>query len=98
MAKVDLEHWLSPGLKQELHSLVSGSAIYSPIREDKGANVVRFAAAGKVGCKRFLWDQNRQQLAFKPYVVAEPNGEGMVIGFTQDQIFAPNSTHLICCL
>ena len=87
LAKVDLEHWLSPGLKQELHSLVSGSAIYSPIREDKGANVVRFAAAEKLAASGFLWDQNRQQLAFKPYVVAEPNGEGMVIGFTQDPNF-----------
>ena len=53
LAKVDLEHWLSAGLKQELHSLVSGSAIYTPIREDKGTNVVRFAAAEKLAASGF---------------------------------------------
>ena len=86
-AVVESDHWLSVGLKQELHPLVTGSAIYTPLREDQGANVVRFAAADKLLASGFMWDWNQQQLAFKPYVVAEPRGSGMVIGFAQDPNF-----------
>ena len=86
-AVVESDHWLSVGLKQELHPLVTGSAIYTPLREDQGANVVRFAAADKLLASGFMWDWNQQQLAFKPYVVAQPKGSGMVIGFTQDPNF-----------
>ena len=86
-AEVEPDHWLSVGLKEELHPLVTGSAIYTPLREDQGANVVRFAAADQLLASGFMWDWNRQQLAHKPYVVAQAKGSGMVIGFTQDPNF-----------
>ena len=32
----------------------------------------------------YIWQQNRNQLAYKPFVVAQKSGKGYVIGFTQD--------------
>jgi hypothetical protein len=31
-----------------------------------------------------LWDENRQQLAYKPMAIVERSGRGTVIGFTAD--------------
>lgn len=86
-AQTDGDHWISVGLAKDINVLVRGSAIYTPSRLDHGVNAVRFSAADKLLRSGFLWDWNRQQLAFKPYVVVEPRGDGLVIGFTQDPNF-----------
>jgi hypothetical protein len=31
-----------------------------------------------------MWEQNRRQLAFKPFAVAQPAGAGFVVAFTAD--------------
>ena len=83
-AAVDGEHWLGAGVAETLNVLVRGSDIYTPIRIDKGVNVARFADADELVASGYLWEENRRQLAFKPFVVAQPAGSGFVIGFTQD--------------
>ena len=89
LAQVELEpdHWLSTGLPSRLNVLVNGSAIYSPLRRDEGVNVARFPAASDLLVAGHLWEENRRQLAFKPYVMVRPMGQGRVIGFTQDPTF-----------
>ena len=32
----------------------------------------------------YVWDENRRQMAFKPYLMAQRNGDGLVIGFAHD--------------
>ncbi|MEM9208048.1 MAG: peptidase, partial [Pseudomonadota bacterium] len=83
-ALVDTEHWLGAGVAGELNVLVRGADIYTPIRIDDGVNVARFAAADELLKSGYLWEQNRKQLAFKPFAVVQEHGRGMVIGFTQD--------------
>ena len=39
---------------------------------------------GKILDSGYIWEENRKQLAFKPFVVTEGSGRGQVIGFTQD--------------
>ena len=34
----------------------------------------------------YLWEENRAQLAYKPFVMAEPHGASLVIGFTQSPV------------
>ena len=34
-----------------------------------------------------LWDENRQQLAYKPLVMVQQHGRGQVIGFTGDPTY-----------
>ncbi|MEX0914845.1 MAG: hypothetical protein WDZ60_03040, partial [Wenzhouxiangellaceae bacterium] len=44
----------------------------------------RFAAADELLASGHMWEENRRQLAFKPFVVSQSRGRGLVIGFTED--------------
>ncbi len=83
-ADVDSEHWLGAGVASSLNVLVRGPDVYTPIRLDKGVNVARFRAADDLLASGYIWDENRQQLAYKPFAVAQRSGRGYVVGFTQD--------------
>jgi len=82
-ARVDGEHWMGHGAS-EVNVLLSGRAIFTPIKLDKGNNVAVFEAPEKLLVSGYLWDENRRQLAFKPFVVTQREGRGWVIGFTAD--------------
>ncbi|MDT8408007.1 MAG: M14 family zinc carboxypeptidase [Wenzhouxiangellaceae bacterium] len=83
-AVVDSDHWLAAGVADTLNVLVRGSRIFTPMTRDQGRNVVRFEAADELLAGGHLWQENRMQLAFKPFVVTQNHGRGMVIGFTED--------------
>ncbi len=83
-ANVDLEHWLTAGSAETVNVLYRGSDIYTPVTIDKGRNVINYAPAGDILASGYLWEENRAQLAHKPFVISEPKGRGQVIGFTAD--------------
>lgn len=85
--EVDRAHWLSTGLPDRLTVLVNGPAIYEPLRLDEGVNVLRYVSADELPVAGHLWEENRRQLAFKPYVMTQEHGRGVVIAFTQDPTF-----------
>ena len=76
------DHWLSAGY-DEATALVTGSSIYRPLNKADGVNVFHFAGADELLESGYLWEENRKQLAYKPFVMAERQGGGVVIGFTQ---------------
>ena len=86
MARADVhpEHWLGAGVAPVLNVLVRGSDIYTPIRIDNGVNVARFQGPEDLLSSGYLWEENRRQLAYKPFVLSQPRGAGQVIAFTQD--------------
>jgi hypothetical protein len=67
--------------------LALGPDVYTPIRLDKGVNVARFSAPDDLRASGYLWEENRKQLAYKPFVAVQPSGKGFVIAFTQDPNF-----------
>ena len=83
-ADVDPDHWLGAGVASTLNILVRGSDIYTPIRLDSGVNVARFKAADDLLISGYIWEENRKQLAYKPFAVVQAQGRGFVIAFTQD--------------
>jgi hypothetical protein len=83
-SNVDPDHWLGAGVAPSLNVLVRGGDIYTPVKMDKGVNVAVFADADNLLASGYIWEQNRKQLAYKPFVVAQASGKGYVIGFTQD--------------
>ncbi len=83
-AEVDAEHWLGAGIAPTVTVLVRGDRVFRPITHDLGRNVVRFAGPDELRVGGYLWDENRRQLAYKPFVVDQPRGRGRVIGFTED--------------
>ncbi len=80
----DTEHFLSAGYDDGAVVLASGSQIFTPLDRDDGSNVLRFAAADELIASGYVWDENRRQLAFKPYLMAQPTGRGLAIGFAHD--------------
>jgi hypothetical protein len=81
---VSADHWLGAGVASSLNVLTWGSDIYTPIRLDSGTNVARFTGPEDLLAGGHLWEENRKQLAYKPFAVAQPSGRGYVIAFTQD--------------
>ena len=67
-----------------LNVLAWDTDIYTPIRQDAGINVARFASPDSLLASGYMWEENRKQMAYKPFVVVQPSGRGFVIAFTQD--------------
>ena len=86
-AKVRPDYWLTAGVGENVYAMVEGRAIFTPIKADKGVNAVYFDAADKLVASGHLWAENRKQIAFKPLVISEISGRGIVVGFTQDPNF-----------
>ena len=86
-AAVDADHWLSAGLPDRLPFMMAGHHIFTPLRLDKGTNVVSFAEAETLVAAGHLWEEARAQLARKPAVVVQAHERGHVIGFAADPAF-----------
>jgi hypothetical protein len=80
----DGENFLSAGYDEGAVVLASGSLIFTPLERANGTNVMRFAPADRLIASGYVWDENRRQLAFKPYLMAQETGDGMTIGFAYD--------------
>ncbi len=80
----DRENFLSAGYDNGAIVLASGTDIFTPLDRSQGINVMRFASADQLVASGYVWEENRRQLAFKPYMMAQPSGRGMTIGFAQD--------------
>jgi hypothetical protein len=86
-ARIRPDFWLTAGLRESVHIIISGRSIYTPIKTDKGVNAVYFEEAEKLVAGGHLWSENRKQMAFKPLVLAANSGRGVVVGFTADPNF-----------
>jgi hypothetical protein len=82
---IDADVFLSAGYDNAPPVVFSaGDLVFAPLSQAAGYNVVRFADADSLLASGYMWDENRRQMAFKPYMVAQPAGEGLAIGFTHD--------------
>ncbi|MFY7744269.1 MAG: M14 family zinc carboxypeptidase [Erythrobacter sp.] len=80
----EADHFLSAGYDDGAVVLATGTQIFTPLGRDKGVNVMRFAAPGNLIASGYVWDENRRQMAYKPYLMAQQQGRGLVIGFAHD--------------
>jgi hypothetical protein len=81
------DHWLTAGLAPNLHVMLIGSDIYRPLTRDQGDNVVTFASPRDVAASGIVWQENREQLAFKPVTAVQSVGRGYVVAFTADPTY-----------
>lgn len=86
-ANVDQHHWLTAGLPEQVHSMFIGSDIYQPVRLNHGRNVMSFAGPEELVASGHLWEENQQQIPYKPLLMVQPHGRGQVISFTQEPNF-----------
>ena len=82
--EVDQEHWLTAGVHKKLTAIAYGNDIYTPIKLASGKNVAWFSGADNVLASGYLWEENKKQLAYKPYLIHQPTENGMIISFTQE--------------
>lgn len=82
--EVDQEHWLTAGVHNKLTAIAYGKDIYTPIKLASGKNLAWFTDAENVLASGYLWQENKKQLAYKPYLIHQPMGRGMVIAYTQE--------------
>jgi len=78
------DSFLSAGYDDGAVVLATGTQIWTPLDRAKGVNVMRFAAPAGLVASGYVWEENRKQLAYKPYLMAQRQGRGMVIGFAHD--------------
>jgi hypothetical protein len=86
-ARLRPDHWLTAGAGESVNVMVAGREIWAPIKADKGVNAAYFEAVDKLLASGYLWSENRKQLAFKPLLVVQNSGRGLVVGFTADPNF-----------
>ncbi len=86
-ARVDPETWVTAGLPETVNVLVEGRSIFTPIKKDRGTNAIVFETPDKLLLSGYLWEENRKQLALKPFAVVSNQGRGAVVGFTADPNF-----------
>jgi hypothetical protein len=86
-ARVEPDSWLTAGVPATVNVMVTAPHIYSPIKADRGVNAAYFNSAESVLASGLLWNDVRRQIAYKPLVVTENSGRGVVVGFTADPNF-----------
>lgn len=84
---LDRDHWLSAGTDGEVGAMVSGPRIFSPIKLDKGRNVGTYAAKDQLVLSGLVWDEAKEPLARKAFLIEQPTGRGHVIAFAEDPNF-----------
>lgn len=83
-AKLDLDHWLSAGIDQQVNALVTGSNVFSLLKLNQGRNVAVYLGPDEILASGFLWEGSVEQMAYKPLLMVQQHGRGMAIGFTAD--------------
>lgn len=84
---LDLEHWLSAGQDGELQVMLEGQRVFTPIRLDRGRNVGVYTPKDKLVASGLVWEEARDQLAQKAFLIYQPLGQGHVIAFAEDPNF-----------
>lgn len=81
---LDPEHWLSAGTDGEVHAIVESRRVFTPLKLDEGTNVGVYAKKDEVVGSGLVWDDARERLAQKAFLMHQPTGEGHVIAFAED--------------
>ncbi len=82
--QLDAEHWLSAGIDGEIQAIVDSRRVFSPLKLDKGRNVGVYASKEEVVASGFVWDEARELLAQKAFLMHQPLGQGHVVAFAED--------------
>jgi hypothetical protein len=82
--RLDPEHWLSAGTDGEIHAIVESRRVFTPLKLDKGTNVGVYAKKDEVVASGLVWDEVRDLLAQKAFLMHQPIGEGHVVAFAED--------------
>jgi hypothetical protein len=81
---LDPEHWLSAGSDGAIHAIVESRRVFTPLKLDKGTNVGVYGKKDDVVGSGLVWDDVRDRLAQKAFLMHQSQGDGHVIAFAED--------------
>ena len=73
---LDPEHWLAAGTDGEIHAIVESRRVFTPLKLDKGTNAGLYAKKDQVVGSGLVWDDVRDLLAQKAFLMHQPTGRG----------------------
>jgi hypothetical protein len=82
--QLDTEHWLAFGYDGDANVVVESRNIFTPVKLDKGRNIGLYMPSDKVLLSGFTWEESRQQIGSKAYLMYQPQGRGHVVAFAED--------------
>ena len=85
--KLDTEHWLASGYEGHINVLVNSRNILKLVKLDQGRNVGHYESADKLVVSGFTWDDVKELLPNKAFLVHRAVGRGHVVAFTEDPSF-----------
>lgn len=81
---VDADHWLGFGYRGAALVVHDSANIFVPVKLDRGTNVAIYAPKERLVRAGFLWEESKQQLPQKAYLLHQPRGRGHVVAFAED--------------
>jgi hypothetical protein len=84
---LDREHWLSAGTDGDVQAMVEGDRVFAPLTLETGTNVGVYAEKDRLLASGVMWDEARQQLARKAFLLHQKHGQGNVIAFAEEPNF-----------
>ncbi len=85
--RLDPKQWQAFGYDDEIAGLVDSNRIFTPLKLDKGVNVGVYYPSDQLLLSGFLWEDSREQLGDKAFLMYQPTGRGHVIAFAEDPTF-----------
>ena len=85
--KLDPEHWLAFGYGEETFGLIGSRRVFTPLKLDQGRNPGVYAPADRLPVSGLMWDDARDQLADKAFLMHQRHGRGHVVAFAEDPSF-----------
>ena len=84
---LDREHWLAAGYEGECAAVSNTSAVFTPVKLDRGTNVGIYAQQERLLLSGFVFRDKLEQLPKKAWLIHQPHGRGHVVAFTEDPNF-----------
>ncbi|UCF35965.1 MAG: hypothetical protein JSU96_14210, partial [Acidobacteriota bacterium] len=84
---VDNTHWLGYGYDEDANALVESRLVMTPLKLDRGRNVARYASEDRLVLSGFTWEDSREQLAGKAYLMHQSLGRGNVVAFAENPTY-----------
>lgn len=81
--EANMNSWMASGYEDGATALVTGSDIYAPVNMDDATTALRFGGGDDLVQAGYLWAENTEQMAYKPFVIQQSMGYGQVVAFTQ---------------
>ncbi len=81
---LDTKQPLTAGTDGDIGVLVEGNRVFRPITLDDGVNVGRYAELDDLVLGGVVWEDAREQLTNKAFLIQQPMGRGRIVAFAED--------------